>query len=94
MNHAMPSDPRGMQREHHASMRWIYVAAVVLGAWRVFSPLLLGLANPELAGPGVERVTAERNLAPIADRTARMAWSDVISGALVIVFGTLALSPR
>lgn len=94
MNHAMPSAPRAMHREHHASMRWIYLAAVVLGVWLVFSPLLLGLANPELAGPGVERVTAERNLAPIAERAAQMAWSDVISGVLVIVFGLLSLSPR
>lgn len=94
MNHPMPSDPQAMQREHHASMRWIYVAAVVLGVWLVFSPLLLGLGNPELAGPGVERVTAERNLAPIAERATQMAWSDVISGALVIVFGVLSLSPR
>jgi hypothetical protein len=90
----MPSDPRAMHREHHASMRWIYVAAVVLGVWLVFSPLLLGLGNPDLAGPGVERVTAERNLAPIADRAAQMAWSDVISGALVIGFGLLSLSYR
>jgi hypothetical protein len=83
-----------MQREHHAGMRWIYVAAVVLGVWLVFSPLQLGLANPELAGPGVERVTAERNLAPIAERAVWMAWSDVASGALVIVFGLLSLSYR
>lgn len=94
MNHAMPSDPHAMHGEHHASMRWIYLVAVVLGVWLVFSPLLFGVGNPELAGPGVERVTAERDLAPIADRAAQMAWSDVISGALVIVFGLLSLSPR
>lgn len=94
MNHAMSGDRRSVHRDHEASLRWIYLAAVVLGLWLVFSPLLFGLANPGLAGPGVERVTAERSLAPIAERAAWMAWSDLASGILVIAFGLLSLSPR
>lgn len=92
--HTMPDDPWTMQREHHAGMRWIYAAAVVLGVWLVFSPLLFGIGNPELAGPGVERVTVERGLATIPERATWMAWSDAISGVLVIAFGLLSLASR
>lgn len=94
MDHRTARDPQSMQREHHAAVRWIYLATAVLGVWLVSSPLLFGVGNAELAGPGVERVTAERNLAPIAERARQMAWSDVISGVLVIAMSLLSLSPR
>jgi hypothetical protein len=83
-----------MEREHHAGLRWLYMVAVVLGAWLVLSPFVFGHADADLAGPGVARVTAERNLPPIELRGTLMAWSDAVSGVAVIVLGLLSLNYR
>ena len=83
-----------MEREHHAGLRWVYTVAVVLGAWLVLSPFVFGHADPDLAGPGVGRVTEERDLPPIELRGALTAWSDALSGAMVIVLALLSLDYR
>ncbi len=87
-------DPREMQRQHHARTLWAYVAIVLLGVWLLTSPFTLGHGNPTLVGDHVTRITAERGLPAIELRAAAMTWSDIASGALLVVLGALALSPR
>lgn len=86
--------------EHHAEMRamrmhtlWTQFAIIGLGAWLLTSPLQFALFDPE-AVRTVRDVTAERNLWDPALRNALTGWSDLVSGALLMLFGALALSPR
>jgi nucleoside-diphosphate-sugar epimerase/uncharacterized membrane protein len=92
---------RRMLREHdemmlaeHQRTLWAHFVNIGLGAWLVTSPAVLGLFESTTFGEAVLRVTAERGL-PAADwRNWAMAWSDIVSGALVILFGLLSLSRR
>jgi hypothetical protein len=83
-----------MEREHHAGLRWLYMVAAVVGVWLVLSPFVFGHADPQLAGPGVARVTEERSLPSIEVRGALMAWSDALSGVAVIALALLSLNHR
>lgn len=88
------ADRQEMHRRHHHQTLWIYLAVVLLGVWLVASPFTFGYSDPTTVGGEVERVTMERGLAPVSERAAAMAWSDVISGLLLIVLGLLSLDPR
>lgn len=83
----------GMMREMHQSTLWVHFAAIALGVWLVSSPFALGYLDIGLAGAVLE-VSAERGLPTVEWRNAAMAWSDVLSGILIILFGALSLSRR
>jgi hypothetical protein len=55
------------------------------------SPVTLGSLDPANFGPGVQRVTADRALAPPEQRAQWLMWSDLASGALLVLFGSLSL---
>lgn len=88
MNDEMQSHMRAM-RSMHERMLWTQLAIIALGAWLVSAPAVLGYF--ENFGPEVARVTAERGLAPPETRALWLAWSDMASGAALIVFGAWAL---
>lgn len=73
---------------------WAHFANVGLGLWLITSALTLGYldTDPQSAVSGLLRINAERDLAPISTRNMLMASSDVISGALVMLFGLLSVS--
>lgn len=80
---------------HHARTLWIPWALITLGVWLLLSPSSFGYGNPDLwtvpsGGRGVwfsqETLTSLR-----ADLTI---WSDVVAGALLVVFGWRALTPN
>lgn len=75
---------------------WAHFANVGLGLWLITSALTLGYldTDPQSAVSGLLRINAERDLAPISTRNMLMASSDVISGALVMLFGLLSVSRR
>ncbi len=79
-----PTDRREMLQQHHAQTLWVPLLVVLLGVWLITSPFALGYSNPDLAGNGVARITAERGLPEITARGATMTWSDVISGLLLV----------
>lgn len=81
-------------RSMHFGMLWVHYANILLGAWLLASPLAFGMLAPQSFGKAVLRVTAERGLADPAQRLAQLAWSDMASGALVMLFGALSLAPR
>ncbi|MEW5916550.1 MAG: vitamin K epoxide reductase family protein [Gemmatimonadota bacterium] len=87
---AMP-DHTHMLEQHHRQWLWVPLLVAVLGAWLISSPFILGYTNAGLAGLEVARVTATRNLAPIASRSSAMLWSDVLSGAALVVLAFLWL---
>jgi len=82
-----------MLQDMHQETIWAHFVSIMLGAWLVSAPFALGYFG-ELAGIDAARVTAERALASVAERNARVAWSDIAAGALVIVLGFLSLSRR
>ena len=83
-----------MLERHHAQTLWVPLLVALLGAWLVSSPFTLGYLNPELTGSDVERITAMRDLPSVAARGVAMMWSDIASGALLLVLGLLWLNPR
>lgn len=87
--------------EHHEMIRkmrapwvWTNFTVIALGAWLITSPFTFGYLNPEQVGAGVARITEERGLASVAFRSAAMAWSDVLSGVLLMALGAFSLRPR
>jgi nucleoside-diphosphate-sugar epimerase len=94
-----PSEPQ--KKEHMAEMAemhrhtlWAHFMVVALGAWLLTSPFQFGLFDPEIAGLTARDVTAERNLWEPALRNAFTGWSNIVSGLLLMLFGTLSLSQR
>lgn len=74
-------------------MLWAHFLVIALGAWLLTSPLPLALFDSAGAG-AVYDVTQERRLWTPALRNALTGWSDIASGLLLILFGSLALAPR
>jgi len=94
-------DHHEMMREHakdmrrmHFDMLWVHYFNILLGAWLATSPFVFGTFQEETFSAAVMQVTQERGLWEPALRSALTAWSDVISGLLIMAFGALSLSPR
>lgn len=80
-------------RNMHFGMLWVHWVNILLGAWLLASPLAFGVFDSQVFGDSVWQVTAERGLADPGERLAWLGRSDLMSGALVILFGALSLSP-
>ncbi|HUE44741.1 MAG TPA: vitamin K epoxide reductase family protein [Aestuariivirgaceae bacterium] len=80
--------------EMHQNKRWAHFMVVGLGAWLVTSPFQFGLFDPEIATLTARDVTTERNLRDPVLRNALTGWSNIVSGLLLILFGTLSLWQR
>jgi uncharacterized membrane protein len=89
--HGAAGDHRGMIRKMRAPWLWTNFTVIALGVWLATSPFTFGYGT---VTAGVEAVTAERGLAPIADRAAAMTVSDVVSGTLLVLLGALSLWPH
>lgn len=77
-----------MLRMHHQQTLWIYWTLVLLGAWTLVSPLTFGY------GGGIASPSGGRTLwLSDAARVSLMTWSDVASGALLVLFGWRSLTP-
>jgi hypothetical protein len=88
-------DPHMQQMyDMHLRMQWVHFAVILLGFWLIASPFMLGYTDPALFGPRVAEVTAERQLPPAELRAQWLMWSDIASGCLIIVFGSLSLMYR
>jgi len=81
-------------RHMHFQMLWVHWLNLLLGAWLLFSPWAFGVFDPQVFSESVRRVTVERELADPLQRLAWLGWSDVISGALIVMFSVLSQSPR
>lgn len=84
--------------EHMDSMRlntlWCHFAVIALGAWMLTIPWQFSLFDPDTAGHVARDITQERDLWPTAMRNALTAWNDIVSGALLMLFGALSLWKR
>lgn len=84
---------------HMAGMRkqlfdllWVHYFNLLLGAWLMTSPVILGAETA--FSDAVWRVTQERGLSDPLLRSQWLARSDLISGALIMLFSALSLTPR
>lgn len=82
----MHGDHHEMVREMRAKWLWTNFTIIALGAWLVTSPTTFSIV-PDLAA------IPQREVPTLAFRIAAMTWSDILSGTLLIVFGTLSLWP-
>jgi nucleoside-diphosphate-sugar epimerase len=80
--------------EMHQNKLWAHFLVVGLGAWLVTSPFQFGLFDPEIATLTARDVTLERNLWDPALRNALTGWSNIVSGLLLMLFGSLSLWQR
>ncbi|MCM5681249.1 vitamin K epoxide reductase family protein [Schlegelella sp. S2-27] len=78
-------------RQMHQQLLWVHFTVMLLGVWLICSPFTFGSLEPANFGPGVERVTTDRMLAPPEQRAQWLMWSDIASGALLVLFGGLSL---
>ncbi|NNM77792.1 NAD-dependent epimerase/dehydratase family protein [Sphingomonas sp. ID1715] len=87
-------DHMAMMERDEARTRWAHFANMGLGLWLASSPLVFGVADPSSVAHRVVAVTVERGLPPIEWRSLALAWSDVVTGLLIVLFGALSLSKR
>lgn len=87
------SDNDMMVTMHH-KMLWPHYVNLMLGLWLMTSPFLLGYLSEFSPDANALRVMAERDLPSFEFRNLLMTWSDVISGALVVVFSLLSADPK
>ena len=92
-----PQDSMQNHKRQMAAMRqrmlWVHYLVIALGAWLITSPFQFGLFDPSAIST-VREITAERGLSPVEVRAELTAWNDIACGALLILFGSLSLSPR
>lgn len=77
--------------EQHLQHLWVHFAALLLGAWLIASPAVLGYLEPGTWGLQVAHITQDRGLMDPALRAQAMMWSDIISGCAIIVCAGLSL---
>ncbi len=78
----------------HHKMLWPHYINLMLGFWLITSPFLLGYLSAYVPDANALRVMTERDLASFEFRNLMMTWSDVISGALVVIFSVLSADPK
>lgn len=78
-----------MLKMHHMQTLWVYWLIVLLGFWMILSPLTFdyGIGTVEPSGGRSVWLSLEQ-------RIQFMKWSDIISGALLIIFGWRGLTPN
>ncbi len=86
-------DHRDMLVEEHLSTLWPHYVNIVLGLWLVTSPFAMGYLSDFVPDPNLLRVAEERALPSFEWRNLAMTWSDVASGALIVLFSALAALP-
>jgi hypothetical protein len=87
------TDGGQMLREMHQSMLWCHFLNMMLGMWLLSSPFVLGYLNFDATALDLARLADERDLPPIEWRNLAMLWSDIVSGALIMLFAGLSALP-
>ncbi len=86
-------EERKMLVEEHLSTLWPHYVNLLLGLWLLTSPFTMGYLSEYDPTASALRVMQERGLPSFAWRNLAMTWSDVASGALIVLFSALAASP-
>ena len=100
--HENKTAPQTMGGHDHMAMmdqdarrtRWAHYANIGLGLWLAASPLVYDAMSTAAVSEAVRAVTPDRGLPSVEWRAAALTLSDVVSGLLIVLFGTLSLSRR
>jgi hypothetical protein len=77
-----------MLAKHHAQTAWVWWTVLLLGAWTVLAPATFGYGTAPAQPAGGREVWLTTD-----QRVAAMTWSDLASGAALLVLGWRALRP-
>ncbi|HEV2147991.1 MAG TPA: vitamin K epoxide reductase family protein [Longimicrobiaceae bacterium] len=87
-------DREAMLRRHHRQTLWIPWTLVLLGFWLLAAPFTFGYLDPaQWVEPSGGRGVWFGDALHTELRAALTLWSDVVAGALLVVFGWRALRP-
>jgi nucleoside-diphosphate-sugar epimerase len=93
-----PENHEHKMREHMAMMDamrqrmlWVHFVVIALGAWLLTSPFQFALFS---TADLVRDISGERDLWDPGLRNALTGWSDIVSGLLLMIFGSLSVSAR
>ncbi len=78
-----------MLHHHHAQTLWVYWLVVILGAWNIVAPFLLGYDSGTAQPAGGRSVWLG-----LEARAAATTWSDMVAGFLLVLFGWRSLTPN
>jgi hypothetical protein len=89
------SDPERMLERHHRQTLWIPWSLVLLGGWLLLAPFSFGYLEEKtwVVPSGGRGAWFADEVAHLSLRADLMVWSDVVSGALLVVLGWRALTP-
>ena len=87
--HEMTAEQRrSMLAKHHAQTAWVWWTVLLLGAWTMLAPVTFGYGSAPVQPAGGRELWLSAS-----QRAAAMTWSDLASGALLLVLGWRALRP-
>lgn len=75
----------------HLNLLWVHFGVIIFGCWLIASPFLFGTLDPGNFGVRVAQVTLDRHLAAPETRAMAMMATDIASGCLLILFGSMSL---
>lgn len=76
-------------KEHHSQTLWIYWSLILLGFWQILAPLTFDYGQAPAQPSGGREVWLS-----LEQRIIAMQWSDLLSGAALVVFGWRSLRPN
>ena len=83
-----PGHRAEMLRMHHEKTLWVYWTLLILGFWMMLTPLTFDFATATTAPAGGREVWLD-----LPERARLLAWSDFLSGLLLVLFGWRSLTP-
>ena len=87
--HPMSLDERReLLEQHHQRTLWVYWTIILLGLWTLLSPLTFAYDLGTVSPAGGRSVWLG-----LESRIAAMKWSDIVSGALLMISGWRSLRP-
>lgn len=81
-----------MMEQRRSNTLWCHFANLILGAWLLSAPFIFGYLDVGPADFDLPRLASERSLPEVETRSLLMTCSDVVSGALVMLFAALSLA--
>ncbi len=87
-------DHMAMMDADEKKVRWVHYTVAGLGLWLAASPLVYDAMSTANVSDAVRAVTADRGLPSIEWRATALTISDIASGLLIALFGSLSLSKR
>lgn len=87
-------DHMAMMEMDEKKVRWVHYANIGLGLWLAASPFVYDAMTTATVSDAVRAVAADRGLPSVEWRATALTISDIATGLLIALFGSLSLSKR